>query len=205
MLLTFEGIDCSGKSTQARLLTERLQRDRTVRFIREPGGTRISERLRDILLDKRHLELTETSELFLFSASRAQLVAEVIRPALQRGEFVICDRYFDSTTAYQGYGRGIDREAIARINALATQGTNPDLTFVIDIPVDELEHRKQVAGQPVDRMESSGRQFYERVRAGYKNMARETQRIVLIDGTRPVQDIHDAVWSTLVLRNIIQS
>ena len=205
MLLTFEGIDCSGKSTQARLLAERLQKDRTVRFIREPGGTRISERLRDILLDKRHLELTETCELFLFSASRAQLVAEVIRPALQRGEFVICDRYFDSTTAYQGYGRGIDREAIARINALATQGTNPDLTFVIDIPVDELEHRKQAAGQPVDRMESSGRQFYERVRAGYTNMARETQRIVMIDGTRPVQEIHDAVWNTLVLRNIIQS
>jgi dTMP kinase len=182
-----------------------LQKDRTVRFIREPGGTRISERLRDILLDKRHLELTETCELFLFSASRAQLVAEVIRPALHRGEFVICDRYVDSTTAYQGYGRGIDREAIASINALATQGTNPDLTFVIDIPVDELKRRKQAAGQPVDRMESSGREFYERVRAGYNDMARDTQRIVLIDGTRPVQDIHDAVWSTLMLRHIIQS
>jgi dTMP kinase len=205
MLLTFEGIDCSGKSTQARLLVQRLEKDRTVRFIREPGGTRISERLRDILLDKRHLELTETSELFLFSASRAQLVAEVIRPALHRGEFVICDRYVDSTTAYQGYGRGIDREAIASINALATQGTNPDLTFVIDIPVDELKRRKQAAGQPVDRMESSGREFYERVRAGYNDMARDTQRIVLIDGTRPVQDIHDAVWSTLMLRHIIQS
>jgi len=152
MFLTFEGIDFCGKSTQARLLVERLEKNHTVRLIREPGGTRISEQLREILLDKRHLELTEVAELFLFEASRAQLVAEVIRPALERGEFVICDRYSDSTTAYQGFGRGVDIEAIARVNALATGGTEPDLTVVIDIPVEEIERRKQSAGLVFDRM-----------------------------------------------------
>lgn len=205
MLLTFEGIDFCGKSTQARLLVERLQKVCTVHLIREPGGTRISERLREILLDKSHLELTDVAELFLFSASRAQLVAEVIRPSIVRGDFVICDRYYDSTTAYQGFGRGIDGEAISRINALATGGTDPDLTFVIDIPVEELERRKQTAGIAFDRMEISGRQFYDRVRAGYQSMARSSQRIVLIDGTQTVEDIHREIWSILILRKIIHS
>jgi len=205
MFLTFEGIDFCGKSTQARLLVERLEKNHTVRLIREPGGTRISEQLREILLDKRHLELTEVAELFLFEASRAQLVAEVIRPALERGEFVICDRYSDSTTAYQGFGRGVDIEAIARVNALATGGTEPDLTVVIDIPVEEIERRKQSAGLVFDRMEISGRQFYDRVRAGYEHLSRTLERMVLIDGARPVQEIHQEIWRTLVLRRIIQS
>jgi len=205
MFLTFEGIDFCGKSTQARLLVERLEKNHTVRLIREPGGTRISEQLREILLDKRHLELTEVAELFLFEASRAQLVAEVIRPALERGEFVICDRYSDSTTAYQGFGRGVDIEAIARVNALATGGTEPDLTVVIDIPVAEIERRKQSAGLVFDRMEISGRQFYDRVRAGYEHLSRTLERMVLIDGARPVQEIHQEIWRTLVLRRIIQS
>jgi dTMP kinase len=205
MFLTFEGIDFCGKSTQARLLGERLEKNHTVRLIREPGGTRISERLREILLDKRHLELTDVAELFLFSASRAQLVSEVIRPAIERGEFVICDRYYDSTTAYQGFGRGIDREAISQINTLATGGTDPDLTFVIDIPVEEIEKRKQSAGLTFDRMEISGQQFYGRVRAGYQNMARTLQRMVVLDGTLPVEELHQQVWRTLVLRQIIHS
>jgi dTMP kinase len=205
MLLTFEGIDFCGKSTQIRMLADRLGRSRTVRLIREPGGTPISERLRDILLDKRHLELTNVAELFLFSASRAQLVAEVIKPALAQGEFVLCDRYFDSTTAYQGYGRGLDLDAITRINMLATGNTEPDMTFIIDIPVEEIERRKKTAGLTFDRMEISGQQFYDRVRAGYKAMAAAMPRMVLIDGTRSVQDIHEEIWRTLVLRQGIQS
>jgi dTMP kinase len=205
MLLTLEGIDFCGKSTQARLLVERLEKERTVQFIREPGGTRISERLREILLDTRHRELTDITELFLFSASRAQLVAEVIRPALDRGEFVVCDRFFDSTTAYQGFGRGIDRDAIAAINALATGGTIPGLTVVIDIPVEEIERRKHGAGMQFDRMETSGQQFYARVRSGYQEMARSSERFVMIDGTRSVQDIHQEIWRTLVLRQIVHS
>ena len=193
MFLTFEGIDFCGKSTQARLLAERLEKDHVVRLIREPGGTRISERLREILLDRRHLELTDVAEMFLFSASRAQLVAEVIRPAIGRSELVICDRYYDSTTAYQGFGRGIDREAISRINALATGGTDPD------------ERRKQSAGLSFDRMEISGQQFYGRVRAGYQNMASTLERMVLLDGTLPAQEIHQEIWRTLLLRQIIHS
>ena len=205
MLLTFEGIDFCGKSTQARLLVERLGKDRTVRFIREPGGTRISERLREILLDTRHHELSDVTELFLFSASRAQVVAEVIRPALERGEFVVCDRFFDSTTAYQGFGRGIGMDAITAINGLATGGTVPNLTFVIDIPVEEIERRKRAAGMQFDRMETSGRQFFARVRSGYGEMTRSSSRFVMIDGTRPVQDIHQEIWRTLVLRQIVHS
>jgi dTMP kinase len=205
MFLTFEGIDYCGKSTQARLLADRLRKSQAVRLIREPGGTRISERLREILLDKGHLELTDVAELFLFSASRAQLVAEVIRPALTQGEIVICDRYFDSTTAYQGFGRGIDLEAIASINELATGGTHPDLTFIIDIPVDEIERRKQAAGLTFDRMEISGQNFYARVRRGYQTMAASMKRMVLLDGTKPVENIHQEVWRTLLLHQGIQS
>jgi dTMP kinase len=205
MFLTFEGIDFCGKSTQARLLAGRLGTSRAVRLIREPGGTRISERLREILLDKRHLELTEVAELLLFSASRAQLVTEVIKPALTSGEWVLCDRYYDSTTAYQGYGRGLDLEAIGRVNTLATASTEPDLTFVIDIPVEEIERRKKAAGLAFDRMELSGRQFYARVRAGYRTMAETLPRMVVIDGTRSVEDIHQEIWKTLVLRKGIQS
>jgi dTMP kinase len=205
MLLTFEGIDFCGKSTQARLLVERLQENRSVRFIREPGGTQISERLREIVLDTRHHELTDVAELFLFSASRAQLVAEVIRPALERGETIVCDRFFDSTTAYQGYGRGIDRSAITAINALATAGTVPGVTFVLDIPVEEIERRKKVAGLQFDRMETSGKDFFARVRSGYQDMARTSDRFMLLDGTQPVQEIQKEIWRTLVLRKLVQS
>jgi dTMP kinase len=205
MFLTFEGIDFCGKSTQARLLADRIRSSHTVRLLREPGGTRISERLREILLDKRHLELTDVAELLLFSASRAQLVAEVIRPALTQGEFVICDRYYDSTTAYQGFGRGIDLEAIANVNELATGGTHPDLTFIIDIPVEEIERRKQAAGLTFDRMEVSGQNFYARVRKGYQTMAASMKRMVLLDGTQSVQDIHQEVWRTLLHHQVIQS
>jgi dTMP kinase len=205
MFLTFEGIDYCGKSTQARLLADRIRKSHAVRLIREPGGTRISERLREILLDKGHLELTDVAELFLFSASRAQLVAEVIQPALTQGEFVICDRYFDSTTAYQGFGRGINLEVIASINELATGGTNPDLTFIIDIPVEEIERRKQAAGLTFDRMEISGHNFYARVRKGYQTMAASMKRMVLLDGTRPAEDIHQEIWRTLLLHQGIQS
>src|SRR5512139_3016228 len=117
MFISFEGLDFSGKTTQARLLIETFrQAGRPVLFLREPGGTAISEQVREILLDRRHAEMSDVTELFLLSASRAQLVHEVIRPALRRGDVVVCDRFDDSTTAYQGYGRGVDRVAIRQIN-----------------------------------------------------------------------------------------
>ena len=192
MFLTFEGVDSSGKTTQAAILVEflRARGDAPVHFIREPGGTAISERLREILLDRSNLELSELTELFLFSASRAQLVSQVIVPALARGEIVVCDRFADSTTAYQGYGRGRDLEAVRRINGVATAGTEPDLTVLVDITVGEIEARKNAAGGAKDRMESAGREFYERVRRGYLAIAREhPERFVVIDGIRGVNDI----------------
>ena len=192
MFLTFEGVDCSGKTTQAAMLVEALRaRSGTiVHFIREPGGTAISERLREILLDRSNLELAELTELFLFSASRAQLVAQVILPALARGEIVVCDRFHDSTTAYQGYGRGLDLDAVRSINAVATAGTEPDLTMLVDITVGEIEARKKASGGAPDRMENAGREFYERVRKGYLAIAREQPgRFVVIDGMRNVNDI----------------
>lgn len=202
MFLSLEGVDFSGKSTQARMLVDRLSVDRPVRFLREPGGTGISERIRDILLDRTNLELSEVAELFLFSASRAQLVAQVIRPALLRGETVICDRYFDSTTVYQGYGRGLDLDAIRRINAFATGGLFPDLTIIVDIPIDEIERRKRAAGTGFDRMEAAGRAFFERVRAGYVALTKtEPERIVMVDGLRPVNEIHSDIWTLLLQRS----
>ena len=192
MFLTFEGVDCSGKTTQAAILVDRLRAaaGTHVHFIREPGGTAISERLREILLDRGNLELSELTELFLFSASRAQLVREVIRPALVRGEIVVCDRFYDSTTAYQGYGRGIDLDAIRKINAVATAGTDPDLTVLVDITVGEIEARKIASGGTRDRMEAAGREFYERVRKGYLEIANgHRERCVIIDGMRSINDI----------------
>jgi dTMP kinase len=192
MFLTFEGVDCSGKTTQAAMLVEalRVRGGNIVHFICEPGGTAISERLREILLDRSNLELSELTELFLFSASRAQLVAQVILPALERGEIVVCDRFHDSTMAYQGYGRGLDLDVVRRINAVATAGTDPDLTVLVDITVGEIEVRKKAAGGAPDRMENAGRAFYERVRKGYLAIAREQPgRFVVIDGMRNVNDI----------------
>lgn len=198
MFITFEGLDFSGKTTQAKRLIERLRAaGQTVQFIREPGGTRISERIRTLLLDKDFPEMSETAELFLFSASRTQLVREVILPALRRGETVVCDRYHDSTTAYQGYGRGLDREAVHLINRFATLGVNPDITILIDIPIDEIERRKKAAGLAFDRMESSGREFYERVRNGYHELAGKEKRFVLVNGVQHVDDVERELWNAV--------
>lgn len=209
MFITFEGLDSSGKSTQAQRLAERLATHplpgekaiRPVRFIREPGGTVISERLRDILLDRANLDLNEVSELFLFSASRAQLVRQVIRPAIARGEIVICDRYADSTTAYQGYGRGLDLPAVLQINRFATAGLVPDRTFIVDIAVAEVGRRKESAGIPYDRMETAGTGFFEKVRNGYFDIAkREPGRFVVVDGMAPVGTVEAEIWKALACK-----
>jgi dTMP kinase len=198
MFITFEGLDFSGKSTQARLLVEKLRKHRVVHFLREPGGTEISERIREILLDKRNLEMTNAAEILLFSASRAQLVSQVILPALARGEVVVCDRYCDSTTAYQGYGRGLNLDDVRAINHMATQGRMPDVTFLVDIPLEEIERRKNAASLSFDRMESSGRPFYERVRDGYHRLAQqESARWIVLDGTKTIEDIEKEIWTAV--------
>ncbi|HEX9655809.1 MAG TPA: dTMP kinase [Bacteroidota bacterium] len=213
MFITFEGLDFSGKTTQANLLIARLrgllrgQNDRveTLTLFREPGGTRISERIRDLLLDKKSLEMEDITELFLFSASRHQLVSEVIAPALERGEIIVCDRYADSTTAYQGYGRKMDLPLIRSINQAATMGVSPDITILVDIPVEEIVKRKKKAGVPFDRMESFGKVFYERVRKGYYELAdAEPTRFCVVDGMAPIQEVQQEIWTTVEPKLLIE-
>ncbi|MEK7669769.1 MAG: dTMP kinase, partial [Bacteroidota bacterium] len=195
MLITFEGLDFSGKSTQVRLLSERLSQENfNVLVLREPGGTEIGEKIRSILLDKESSGMTDASELFLFSASRAQLVEEVVKPAFEGNMIVICDRFYDSTTAYQGWGRGLMKEAIAAIHQLATSGLVPDLTFFLDLPLPEVEKRMQRSKSGKDRMESNGQGFYEKVREGYLHLARQEKRFVIIDAMQSIETIQDTIW-----------
>jgi dTMP kinase len=195
-LITFEGIDFSGKSLQAKLLHERLLQEKLpVVFLREPGGTEISERVRDLLLDTRHHNMDAHTEILLYSAARAQVVAERIIPHLQKGMIVICDRYFDSTTAYQGYGRQIDLDFISNLHKFATQGVSPHLTFLIDLEPAEALKRKQLSNTHLDRLEKEEREFHRRVREGYLAIARsEALRFVVIDGAQPVDNIQKEIF-----------
>ncbi len=202
MFITFEGLDFSGKTTQATLLVQRLEQNgHNVVFLREPGGTNISERIRSILLDQNHASMDQVTELLLFSASRAQLVSEVILPALKKGEVVICDRFSDSTVAYQGWGRGLNIDALKSINKVATYGLLPDLTFLIDLRLEDVWTRMKHVGAAKDRLERSGQKFYERVRDGYLDAANvEPGRFVVLDGLRSVEQIHEQVWKVTVDR-----
>jgi len=195
MLITFEGLDFSGKSTQIQLLVDRLKRERVdVLLVREPGGTSIGERIRSLLLDRNVAGMSIVGELFLFSASRVQLVEEVIKPALAKGTIVICDRFYDSTTAYQGWGRGIPLEAVRAINKTATGGLVPDVTVFLDMPPGTIEER--ISKRKLkDRMESNDRAFYERVRNGYLALAKEEKRFFVVDGTQSVEQLHEQIWA----------
>ncbi len=198
MLITFEGVDYCGKSTQVQLLAERLQASsRNVRVLREPGGTALGEVIRTLLLDRANTAMTDASELLLFSASRSQLVQEVVRPTLQSGTVVILDRYYDSTTAYQGYGRGIPLDVIHAVNRFATGGLVPTLTFVLDIPEEEIRRRMTKAGAARDRMESNGVRFFERVRGGYRELAETEPRFHILDGTQPIGILQELIWQTV--------
>ncbi|MDI6710762.1 MAG: dTMP kinase [Thermoanaerobacterales bacterium] len=168
--IVFEGVDGAGKSTQVSLAAEALRgRGREVLVTREPGGTRLGEAVRRLLLDVKNAEMTGETEALLYAAARAQCVREVIAPALRRGTVVLCDRFADSTLAYQGYGRGLDLELLRRINDLATGGLYPALTVVLDLPVDEA--RLRLADGRRDRLEREAADFHERVRAGYLALA----------------------------------
>ncbi len=199
MFITFEGLDFCGKSTQVKLLADKLTAaGKKVKLLREPGGTRISEKIRDLLLDKKNSEMTIESELLLFSASRAQLVREVILPSLRKDYFVISDRFHDSSIAYQGYGRGINVQSVEAIQNFAINGAVPDITFFIDIPVEEMLLRKnKIADSQLDRIEVSVSEFYERVRNGYLEMSNRKKRFVVINGTEKIDIISQNIFSII--------
>lgn len=195
MFITFEGIDFCGKSTQVELLKNYFERKgKSVQVIREPGGTEISEKIRDILLDKKNNKMFMETELLLFSASRAQLVREKINPFLEQGKIVISDRFHDSSTAYQGFGRGLPIDSVLNVHKLAIGETVPDITFIIDIPVEVAVKRKsEKTHQELDRIEVSSNDFFEKVRNGYLTIAKKEKRFRVIDGTQSIKTIHKLI------------
>ncbi len=195
--IVFEGLDFTGKSTQVKLLADRLgQTGYPVTTTREPGGTVLGEQVREIILSNKNTELLPLAELLLFVTCRAQLCTEVIVPALQERRVVVSSRYRLSSLAYQGYGRGIDVDLIRRLNEAATNGLQPDLTFLIDLPEEIALARKQGEG---DRIEVENLTFYRHVREGYLELAQQDPRLHRIDGTLPVQKIADEVANHLGL------
>jgi dTMP kinase len=200
--MTFEGSEGCGKSTQVQRLAARLQKLQIPFLVtREPGGTPIGETIRELLQFAPHNSaMTPETELLLFEASRSQLVRETIKPALERGVCVIADRFFDSTTVYQGAARRLDREMVERLNAFAVCDCVPDITFVLDVDAATAESRMQKPRR-ADRMEQQPVEFYDRVRRGYRDLAaREPDRIVLIDGSRNADEIEKEIWETLCSR-----
>ncbi len=195
MFITFEGLDFCGKSTQVKLLKDKLEaKGKNVTLIREPGGTQISEKVREILLDKENSEMHIEAELLLFSASRAQLVRQKIVPLLKDGHFVISDRFHDSSIAYQGFGRGINLNSVKTIQKFAIGLAIPNLTFFIDLPLEEIDKRREKFGATnLDRIELSENDFYTRVRNGYIDMSIMEKRFVTIDGTLSIEEIHNKI------------
>jgi len=192
LFITFEGPDGSGKSTQIKLLSEALSAaGHDVLTVREPGGTPISEQIRDVVHNLRNREMSDRAECLLYNAARAQLVDQLILPHLrQRGGIVLSDRYADSTLAYQGYGRGLDLSAVRSVIAFATRDLKPDVTFYLDIPVEEGIERRKRGGGEWNRLDDQAVEFHRRVRAGYVQMMREEpERWVRIDAARPVEEI----------------
>ena len=181
------GIDGCGKSTQALLAYQYLfGLNYKVKLLREPGSTVVAEKIRDILLNKR-LKMTDTTELLLYEAARAEITAREIAPALQRGTIVLCDRFYDSTTAYQGFGRKLDTRMVKGLHKIAVGGVVPDLTMVFDV---DLKTAFARLGKKRDRLESQPRAFFERVRLGFLEVARkERRRVKVIDATVPIEEI----------------
>jgi dTMP kinase len=198
LLVTFEGGEGSGKSTQIALLTDALKAvGLDVIIMREPGGTLLGEGIRTLLLDPgSYGKVDMRAELLLYEASRAQLVTERIRPALATGEVVICDRFTDSTLAYQGFGRGLPLEEIAPLNSMATGGLQPDLTIVLDLPVEMGLARATAQG--ADRLEAEEIAFHERVRSGFLELAAAApDRMVVVDATGSTDDVHKGVMAAI--------
>ena len=198
LFITVEGIDGCGKSTQARLIAAALEAaGHDVLRLREPGGVKISEQIREILLDPANAEMGDVCELLLYEAARAQLVHQVIRPALAAGKTVVCDRFYDSTTAYQAFADGLDRNMVSQANELAVDGCRPDLTLVFDLPVEDALRRRS-GREAEDRLELKGLEFQERVAAGFRAVAAdESDRVKLIDAGGSIAEVFSGVAAEL--------
>jgi dTMP kinase len=202
LFVTFEGTEGSGKSLQARLLVERLrQHGVTVLATHEPGGTRLGDQLRQLVLLRDDLEVGPRTETLLMCSSRAQLVDKVIRPALARGEVVVCDRFADSTLAYQGAGRGLDMQALEAVISFATAGLKPDMTILLDLPVDVGLARKHTQEAEVNRFEAEALAFHARVRDAYQALAHtEPERWHCYDGLQPADRLSEQIWRAIAAR-----
>lgn len=200
IFISFEGIDFSGKSEQCRRLLARLHEAGydNAELLREPGGVEIAEAIRQIVLDARHAGLNERTEILLYSAARAQITSERILPHLQKGKIIIADRYVDSTTAFQGYGRQIDLEFVRAVNRFATRDILPQLTLLLDISLEEAEARQRRAGIAKDRLENEGREFHARVREAYLAMAQaEPERFVVLNGEQAFDALAEQINATV--------
>lgn len=201
MFITFEGIEGCGKSTQAKRLVNRL-RELAVPlvFTLEPGGTSVGQKIRRILLDSRNQHLSPLTELLLYAADRAQHVEEVIKPALEQEKWVLCDRFFDATTVYQGYARGLDMKLIVTLNEKASPGIRPDITFLIDCAVEiglerALKRNRIQFQEGQDRFEREKKDFHEAVREGYLTVAMEDrERFVVVDGTLKEDELEEIIF-----------
>lgn len=195
LFITFEGIEGCGKSTQSKALKNRFaRRGIPVLLVKEPGSTAVGKVVRQLLKHKLEIELHPTTELLLFEVARAQLISEIIQPTLKKGINVICDRYGDSTLAYQGYGRGLDLETIDCLNKISTGGLSPAITFLPDLGVEEGLKRKGKASAH-DRFEREKRDFHQKVREGYLQMAKANpDRWLVVDGTLPRRTIGNRIW-----------
>jgi dTMP kinase len=198
LFISFEGLEGSGKSTQAGLLASRLKEaGYEVVVTREPGGSRIGEQIRAITHARDNVDLTATAEAYLMAASRAQHVREIIRPALQTNKIVICDRFLDSSLSYQGYGRELGEETIKSLNALAVESVTPDLTFLLQV-TPEVGHTRRNGERKIDRLDLQQKDFYQRVYDGYQKLAQKhKERFVVIDATREIETVSEEIYQTI--------
>ena len=201
MFVTFEGVEGAGKSTQVSLLHEYLS-NTTIPFVftREPGGTPLGEKLRTLLIDPLH-QMAPEAEALILSASRAELVDKIVDPALREGRLVVCDRFWDATLAYQGYGRGLPIDTLLQLTMFAARSLEPDITFLLDVPVSVSQSRLRGRLGFADRMERESTEFHERVAEGYRRLAAAApHRFIVIDGQRPETDIAVEIRQTILAR-----
>ena len=200
-LITFEGIEGSGKSTQVGLLSSKLREEGyQIIAIREPGGTRIGEQIRDITHNRENVDLTAVTEAYLMTASRAQLVREMIKPALKEGKIVIADRFVDSGLAYQGYGRNLGLDLILELNKPALDGVFPDLTIFLDV-TPQVGFSRRNGSDKIDRLDLQQKDFYDRVYRGYKEIIRkDRKRFMVNDSTKSIDEVKIVIWKNVILK-----